>query len=123
MKDFQLAQKYHMMIENYVSGELTALEFEALYLEEFLSEPGGAMSETLYLILEDMFEVVDQFWDQCKPQDETDSIISEPTLYKHAQEILCYLTNYLNEKSIDTTPLRKRVTIWWENVSLPKDEV
>lgn len=119
MSDQHLAEKYHRLISDFLAGCISTTEFEAHYLDEFNNEQGGVMSDTLYLILEDMFENVDRYWHECTPANETDFEISEPTLRKYAQETLLYLKDYLQGRPVDVSKLKKRVTIWWENTHPP----
>jgi hypothetical protein len=119
MSDQHLAEKYHGLISDFLAGRISASEFETRYLDEFKNEPGGVMSDVLYLILEDMFENVDRYWHECTPDQETDFEISEPTLRKYAQEALQYLKDYLQGRPVDVSKLKERVTIWWENIHPP----
>lgn len=116
MKDIEIARKYFELVSKFVSHRVSASDFEEHFTAEFLNEPGEVMSDTLYLILEDLFEHVDCFCYELLPEEETAWEISEPTLRKQANETLQYLRKYWAGLPIDTTLLKERVGIWWENL-------
>jgi hypothetical protein len=71
--------RYQTLIEDFLSGKISAIDFESTFLEWFKSEPRGMHPETFF-VLDRLFAKVDAFWSECLPTEEDDNIISEPSL-------------------------------------------
>lgn len=82
--------EYEALIRAFLDHDLAPEEFERRYLAAFKAEPGG-MSQTLYQILETLFESVDAYFPECQPGQETTFEISEVQLRHDAAQALARL--------------------------------
>ncbi|MGG3887557.1 colicin immunity domain-containing protein [Metabacillus fastidiosus] len=84
MKD-KVFDKYMKLIESFLKNEINVGEFEKRYLRSFKDET-EKLGENLFIILNDLFESVDRYWNECKPGEETDYEISEEQLKVDAEK-------------------------------------
>jgi hypothetical protein len=90
------ADKYADLIQGFLRNEVTAQEFESLFLNWFKSDPGG-MARPVFQVLDSLFAAVDAYWPECKPGQETKWMISEEELRRQAAKALEQLNRILRE--------------------------
>lgn len=81
------AYKYKKLIEDKIDGVISVEDFERDYLKTFKNET-ERMDNTLFEILNGVFEAVDCYWHECLPGQETAFEISEQQLRKEVNEAL-----------------------------------
>ncbi|WHY84643.1 colicin immunity domain-containing protein [Neobacillus novalis] len=89
------AYKYKRLMEDFINEEITVKDFERGYLNTFKNET-ERMDNTLFEILNGVFEAVDCYWHECLPGEETAFEISEQQLRKEVSEALVKLNSFLN---------------------------
>ncbi|MGD7054245.1 colicin immunity domain-containing protein [Sutcliffiella horikoshii] len=89
------AYKYKKLIEDFIDGVISVEDFERDYLKTFKNET-ERMDNTLFEILNGVFEAVDCYWHECLPGQETAFEISEQQLRKEVSEALVKLNSLLN---------------------------
>ncbi|MES9684302.1 hypothetical protein CN514_06095 [Bacillus sp. AFS001701] len=82
--------KYKKIIEDFITSEITADEFQTRYFKTF-KEDNERMDKNLFEILNGVFESADCYWNECKPGKETAFEISEEQLRKEVTEALIKL--------------------------------
>ncbi len=87
--------KYKKLIEDFINEVISVEEFERTYLKTFKNET-ERMDNTLFEILNGVFEAVDCYWHECLPGQETAFEISEKQLRKEVSEALLKLNSLLN---------------------------
>jgi hypothetical protein len=88
------AYKYKRLMEDFINEIITVEDFERDYLRTFKNET-ERMDNTLFEILNGVFEAVDCYWHECLPGQETAFEISEKQLRKEVSEALVKLNNLL----------------------------
>jgi hypothetical protein len=83
MDEKDLIRKYRDLIQEYLTGEISASEFSLSYLEEFKNEESG-LSEETFRILQNMFAEADAYCDDPDLRGELD--IGEDELRETAIE-------------------------------------
>ncbi|WP_153722188.1 colicin immunity domain-containing protein [Sporosarcina cascadiensis] len=89
------AYKYKMLIDDFVNGLITVEYFERNYIYTFKNGI-ERMDNILFEILNGVFEVVDCYWHECLPGQETSFEISEHQLRKEVSEALVKLNKVMN---------------------------
>jgi hypothetical protein len=89
------AYKYKKLMEDFIDEVITVEDFERDYLKTFKNET-ERMDNTLFEILNGVFEAVDCYWHECLPGQETAFEISEKQLRKEVSEALDKLNILLN---------------------------
>lgn len=89
--------KYKEIIENFLNGKISADEFQTQYLKNF-KEWNDGMDDTLFEILNGVFELADCYWHECLPEQETSFEISEQQLRREVKEALIKLNKVLNNR-------------------------
>ncbi|WP_100404299.1 colicin immunity domain-containing protein [Bacillus solitudinis] len=87
--------RYKRLIEDFLNEVISVEDFEHNYLSTFKKET-ERMDNTLFHILNGVFEAVDCYWRECLPGQETAFEISEQQLRKEVREALINLNNVLN---------------------------
>jgi hypothetical protein len=82
-------------MEDFINEVITVEDFESEYLITFKNET-ESMGDTLFEILNGVFEAVDCYWHECLPGQETAFEISEQQLRKEVSETLVKLNSLLN---------------------------
>ncbi|TWT26559.1 colicin immunity domain-containing protein [Planomicrobium sp. CPCC 101110] len=80
-----LENKYKDLMTKFIKNELSADEFQTLYMKKFI-EWDDRMTEAQYKILNAVFEAADCYWHECLPGQETPFEISEQQLRKEVIE-------------------------------------
>jgi hypothetical protein len=80
-----LEEKYKKLMVKFLNNELSADEFQTLYMEKFV-EWNDRMNEAQFEILNGVFEAADCYWHECLPGQETAFEISEQQLRKEVVE-------------------------------------
>ncbi|MEH6945017.1 colicin immunity domain-containing protein [Bacillus sp. JJ722] len=88
------AYKYRSLMEDFINEVITVDDFEREYLITFKNET-ERMGNTLFEILNGVFEAVDCYWHECLPGQETAFEISEQQLRKEVNEALVKLNSLL----------------------------
>jgi len=85
----ELVNKYRGLIENYVTGKMTASEFSERYLTEFKNED-QSMNEDTFCLLQNLFSEADAY---CEPEirEDVSDAINETELMEAARETLTKL--------------------------------
>lgn len=89
------AYKYKRLMEDFINEIITVEDFERDYLYTFKNET-ERMGNTLFEILNGVFEAVDCYWHECLPGQETAFVISEQQLRKEVSGALVKLNSLLN---------------------------
>lgn len=89
------AYKYKRLMQDFINEVITVEDFEHDYLNTFKNET-ERMDNTLFEILNGVFEAVDCYWHKCLPGQETAFEISEQQLRKEVSEALVKLNSLLN---------------------------
>lgn len=89
------AYKYKRLMDDFINEAITVEDFEREYLKTFKNET-ERMNNTLFEILNGVFEAVDCYWHECLPGQETAFEISEQQLRKEVSEALVKLNSLLN---------------------------
>jgi Bacterial self-protective colicin-like immunity len=89
------AYKYKRLMEDFINEVITVEDFESDYLNTFKNET-ERMDNTLFEILNGVFEAVDCYWHECLPGQETAFEISEQQLRIEVSEALVNLNSLLN---------------------------
>lgn len=84
-------------MEDFINKLITVEDFERDYLNTFKNET-ERMDNTLFEILNGVFESVDCYWHECLPGQETAFEISEQQLRKEVSEALVKLIKVLNNR-------------------------
>ncbi|WHY93132.1 colicin immunity domain-containing protein [Neobacillus cucumis] len=87
--------KYKKLMKDFIDQVITVEDFEREYLKTFKNET-ERMDNTLFEILNGVFEAVDCYWHECLPGQETAFEISEQQLRKEVSEALDKLISLLN---------------------------
>jgi hypothetical protein len=90
------ANKYKRLMEDFINELIPVEDFERDYLNIFKNET-GRMNDTLFEILNGVFEAVDCYWHECLPGQETTFEISEQQLRKEVSEALVKLNGFLKK--------------------------
>ncbi|HZG71672.1 MAG TPA: colicin immunity domain-containing protein [Chondromyces sp.] len=90
------AYRYKRLIEDFVNRVITVEDFECAYLNKFKNET-ERIDDTLFGILNEVFEAIDCYWHECLPGQETAFEISEQQLRKEVSEALAKLSSLLNK--------------------------
>ena len=88
--------KYKALMEDFINNVIAIEEFERDYLSTFKNET-VIMGNTVFEILNSVFEAVDCYWHECLPGQETAFEISEQQLKKEVADALAKLNNILNK--------------------------
>lgn len=88
------AYKYKSLMEDFINEVITVNDFEREYLITFKNET-ERMGNTLFEILNGVFEAVDCYWHECLPGQETAFEISEQQLRKEVNEAFVKLISLL----------------------------
>ncbi|MEH7484842.1 colicin immunity domain-containing protein [Neobacillus drentensis] len=96
------AYKYKSLMEDFINEVITVDDFEREYLITFKNET-ERMGNTLFEILNGVFEAVDCYWYECLPGQETAFEISEQQLRKEVNEALVKLNSLLKNLKIFST--------------------
>jgi hypothetical protein len=89
------AYKYKKLMEDFINEVITVEDFESDYLNTFKNET-ERMDNTLFEILNGVFEAVDCYWHECLPGQETAFEISEQQLRIEVSKALVKLNSLLN---------------------------
>ncbi|WP_252504013.1 colicin immunity domain-containing protein [Sporosarcina sp. Marseille-Q4943] len=89
------AYKYKRLMEDFINEIIPVEDFERDYLYTFKNET-ERMGNTLFEILNEVFESVDCYWHECLPGQETAFEISEQQLRKEVSDALVKLNSLLN---------------------------
>jgi hypothetical protein len=92
-----LANKYERLMVDFINEVITVEDFEREYLNTFKNE-SESMNDTLFEILNGVFEAVDCYWYECLPGQETAFEISEQQLRKEVSEALVRLNKVLDNR-------------------------
>lgn len=96
------AKGYRDLIESYVKGKISTLEFENMYLKAFKNEP-NTQQANVFRIISEMFCDVDAYSPIWETKDEDGiSRITEKTLYNRAAQSLMKLNDFLESTSKET---------------------
>jgi hypothetical protein len=87
--------KYKRLMEDFINEVITVEDFESDYLNTFKNET-ERMDNTLFEILNGVFEAVDCYWHECLPGQETAFEISEQQLRIEVSKALVKLNSLLN---------------------------
>ncbi|PEJ56852.1 hypothetical protein CN692_14765 [Bacillus sp. AFS002410] len=82
--------KYKKLIEDLLTREITADEFQTRSFETF-KEANDKINTSLFEILNGVFESADCYWHECQAGEETNFEISEEQLRKEVAEALVKL--------------------------------
>jgi hypothetical protein len=85
-----VAYKYKKLMEDFINEVIPVKDFERQYLKIFKNET-VRMNDTLFEILNGVFEAVDCYWHECQPGQETAFEISEQQLRKEVNEAIVKL--------------------------------
>lgn len=91
------AYKYKRLMEDFINKLITVEDFERDYLNTFKNET-ERMDNTLFEILNGVFEAIDCYWYECLPGQEIAFEISEQQLRKEVSEALVKLNKVLNNR-------------------------
>ncbi|WP_019415946.1 colicin immunity domain-containing protein [Paenisporosarcina sp. TG20] len=89
--------KYKKLMVDLLEEKISADEFQAQYLKKF-KESDDRMGETLFEILNGVFESTDCYWHECLPGHETSFEISEQQLKVEVNKALIKLNKRLNTR-------------------------
>ncbi|GIN86756.1 hypothetical protein J6TS2_31420 [Heyndrickxia sporothermodurans] len=84
--------KYKRLMEDFINEVITVEDFERDYLNMFKNVT-EKLDNTLFEILNGVFEAVDCYWHECLPGQETAFEISEQQLRKEVNEALVNLNS------------------------------
>ncbi|MED0668189.1 colicin immunity domain-containing protein [Bacillus badius] len=89
------AYRYKRLMEDFIDEVITVEDFEDAYLNGFKNET-ERIDDTLFDILNGIFEAIDCYWHECLLRQETAFEISEQQLRKEVSEALVKLNSLLN---------------------------
>ncbi|KZN98585.1 colicin immunity domain-containing protein [Pseudobacillus badius] len=89
------AYRYKRLMEDFIDEVITVEGFEDAYLNGFKNEI-ERIDDTLFDILNGIFEAIDCYWHECLPGQEIAFEISEQQLRKEVSEALVKLNSLLN---------------------------
>ncbi|WP_139993290.1 colicin immunity domain-containing protein [Kurthia sp. Dielmo] len=87
--------KYKKLIVDFLEERMSANEFQTQYLKKF-KEGNDCMDESLFEILNGVFESADCYWHECLPGQETPFEISEQQLRYEVHDALIKLNKLLD---------------------------
>lgn len=92
--------KYKKLMVDFLEEKMSADEFQTQYLKKFIEwgDEDDRMDDTLFEILNGVFESADCYWHECLPGQETSSEISEQQLKYEVNEALIKLNKLLNTR-------------------------
>lgn len=90
-------EKYKKLMVDFLEEKMSADEFQTRYLRNFI-EWNDRMGETLFEILNGVFESADCYWHECLPGQETSFEISEQQLRYEVNEALIKLNKLLDSR-------------------------
>lgn len=91
-----LGDKYKDLMAKFLSGDLSADEFQTVYIKKF-KESDDRFMQAQFEILNAVFEAADCYWHECLPGQETKIEISEQQLQKEVREALRKLNRLVGE--------------------------
>lgn len=83
--------KYKALMEGFINMDISVEDFERDYLYSFKNET-EIMEDTIFEVLNTVFEAVDCYWCECLPGQETAFEISEQQLRKEVSNALVKLS-------------------------------
>lgn len=90
---------YMYIINGFLRGELSAEDFQTIYMAAFSKEYKG-MDPALFAILQDLFEDADAYYVLCTEENETVFRITEPTLRREVLDAVEKLKAYQQEQHL-----------------------
>ena len=90
---------YMYLIDGYLRGELSADNFQTIYLATFKQEH-GPMDRSLFVILQDLFEDVDAFSVLWTEEDENEFCLTEPSLRREVIDAVEKLKAYQRQRHL-----------------------
>lgn len=87
--------KYKKLIVDFLEERMSANEFQTQYLKKF-KECDDRMDESVFEILNGVFESADCYWHECLPGQETPFEISEQQLRYEVHDALIKLNKLLD---------------------------
>jgi hypothetical protein len=89
---------YMYLIDGYLHGELSADDFQTIYMATFAKEHDN-MDRALFVILQDLFEDVDAFSVLWTEEDENEFRLTEPSLRREVVDASEKLEAYQRQRS------------------------
>ena len=88
---------YMYLIDGFLRGELSADDFQTIYLTTFKREHDN-MNPALFAILQDLFEDVDAYSSLWSEEDESETCLTEPSLRREVVDAVEKLEAYQRQQ-------------------------